>query len=74
MLEGEKYNPIMLDIFSIGVIFFNMFFGDFPFQKASKKDSAYKCIMNGSLDKFWKYHIKKSGFDKISDEFKDLFE
>ena len=73
--EGEKYNPMMLDIFSCGVVLFTMMFGNYPFAKATKRDAAYKCIINGGFDKFWKHHEKKSGIDKsISDEFKDLFQ
>ena len=38
--EGEKYNPMMLDIFSCGVVLFTMMFGNYPFAKATKRDAA----------------------------------
>ena len=75
MHAGQEYDPMMLDIFSCGVVLFTMLFGDYPFAQATERDARYKCILKGDFDVFWKYHGKKSGCDKvISNEFKELFQ
>jgi len=69
IVEGKIYDGRKADIFSLGVIFYTLLQGTFPFIKPSKNDLHYNLIINGQYEQFWKFR----GCDGISDEFKDLF-
>ena len=54
-------------MFSLGVIFFIVVVGLFPFGEAKRDDYFYNLIMQGQFEKYW----KKIGVE-CSPEFKDL--
>ena len=49
--EGDK-----IDIFSAGVILFNMVMAIPPFKSATPTDQYYKLLVQNKLDKFWEAH------------------
>ena len=44
-----------------------------PFTKAHPKDSFYKLIGGGRVDKYWEIMTKDEPKEFLSDKFKDLF-
>ena len=76
MWENTLYNGIKADIFSLGVIAFNLVTGKHSFQDNSKKtDPIYNLILNdtdGTYKEYWdkiNKHIKV----QLSDNFKNLY-
>lgn len=49
--EGDK-----IDIFSAGVILFNMVTATPPFKSATPNDQYFKLLVQNKLDKFWEAH------------------
>ena len=77
MWENPPYNGIKADIFSLGVIAFNLVTGKHSFQDNSKKtDPIYNLILNdtdGTYKEYWdkiNKHIKV----QLSDNFKNLYQ
>ena len=67
----------MADLFSLGVIIFNLVTGCMPFEEARLEDPTYKYICNYIQSKFWSRHElhaaeEETGTDAFSPEFKDL--
>ena len=62
------------DMFSLGVLIFQLFIGRLPFMKASATDDHYKFIMNGDWATFWKIHPGKDALNALSNpsEFKKM--
>lgn len=60
-MKGEWYDGKATDIFTAGVILFQMIVGVPPFQRATSSDPWYKWIWNGEFDKFWRIHEVKKG-------------
>lgn len=70
---GEWYDGKASDIFTAGIILFQMILGVAPFQRATSKDLWYKWIWTGEYDKFWKLHESKQGAKfTIKPELKEL--
>lgn len=63
-----KYMGAMADIFSLGVILFNLVTRLPPFNKAEISDSYYRLIASNRADVFWKYC---QSFN-LSEELKEL--
>ena len=70
MFLNKPYNGIKADIFSLGVILFNLATGKIGFIEANINDLYYKYIINRHYSKYWKKVQKKIG--KIPDELKTL--
>ena len=66
--DGEK-----ADIFSLGVILFNLKTCNQGFENASIDDPFYQFIKEGKIDNYWKILKQKKGIDGLSEEFKNLY-
>jgi len=64
MLECKNYDGIENDIFSCGVILFVMCAGSPPFREARMSDPWYKNFLVGSIESFWKYHLRTKNFSE----------
>ena len=66
------------DIFSLGVLLFEMVVGQPPFLNAAPEDSCYRMFyIQKRVPRFWKIHRKTRELDSqnlLSNEFKDLIE
>jgi len=72
MERKDSYYGMQVDIFSLGVILFNMCTGNDPFNVATKQDKEYlDLVLMDHAHYFWQNHEKKINF-KLSDEFKSL--
>ena len=73
------YDGFKADIFSLGVILFNLYLGKKPFTKANEKDDAYQYIIYGDYKKYWKIFTDSfKEHEKLKDlkdfeNFKDIF-
>ena len=65
------YDGIKVDIFSLGVILFNLVTKKLGFIRANKNDPYYIYIMTNKFKTYWKKVKKQVG--EISEELKDLF-
>ena len=67
---GSEYNGQLADLFSCGVILFQMVVGQPPFEKANQQDPRYRLLIRGDFPMFWKqYETLNRIFTK---DFKDL--
>ena len=73
ILANQPYNGEKADIFSLGIILFNLVSGKKPFYSADKYDRFYGLIVKGKNDRFWKEIVRMLGIIDFSNEFKDLF-
>ena len=64
------YDGIKSDIFSMGVLFFVITVGRFPFEMCSYSDRYYRFIMNKKYEDFWRCFKKYN----LSKEFRNLME
>ena len=74
-LLDKKYNPIKADIFSLGVVLFNLVVGFTGFLRATEKDENYCYIKENtekSKEKYWK-KVKSKFNISPSDLFKKLY-
>ena len=53
VLAGLNYQPMMADLFSIGVILFCMYTGNKPFKQANYSDKFFAKIANYDHNQFW---------------------
>ena len=67
------YNGSKADIFSLGVILFNLVTGKKGFNMAKNTDLLYRCIRNNHINEYWKLLFKKINNINLSQEFKDLY-
>ena len=76
--KNNLYNGFKADIFSLGVILFNLYTGNSPFQEAKKEDKAFIYFILGEYEVYWtKFTKAKKGHEKFKDlkdfeKFKDL--
>lgn len=52
--NSKSFDGRQADVFSMGVLIFNMLVGRFPFDKATSKDPWYSHMMKNNKDEFWK--------------------
>ena len=70
ILAKRPYNGEKADIFSLGIILFNLVSGKKPINSADKYDLFFGLMAKGKYDIFWKQIL---GIIDLSNEFKDLF-
>ena len=71
---SESYKGIDADIFSLGVVLFNLMTGNYGFGVSVHKDPFYNLIINKFDKKYWnKIAIKVSRISELSEEFKTLY-
>lgn len=68
--KNKCYNGVKIDIFSLGVILFNIVTGLYSFNEAKYNDPLYKFIKENKYNQFWK---KLTQVKNVSEEFKKLF-
>ena len=56
LILGSKYQGIVADMFALGVVFFMMYAGQAPFQKADFDDPLFYLIALNKHETFFKYH------------------
>lgn len=66
--QSKMYDGRAADVFSLGCVIFNMLYGQFPFDKATKKDKSYCHIIKRDISTFW----ERVDDITVSDEAKDL--
>ena len=71
VFENKPYDGIRADIFSLGVVMMYLATNKQCFRYASPKESNYRYIVSGKLDKFWGRVDKQC--NGTSKELKDLF-
>ena len=70
----EPYKGIDADIFSLGVVLFNLVTGNFGFGIAIQKDAFYNLIVKKFDKKYWDtISSKLPQLLEVSDEFKNLY-
>ena len=66
--DGEK-----ADIFSLGVILFNLRTAKFGFQKAKEDDDLYKHIKKGEIKTYWIKLGNSININDLTEDFKNLY-
>ena len=78
VIEKKEYDGEKADIFSTGVLIFNILTGKIPFpiakvyNEGSKIKLLYRFIKEKDEKNYWET-LKEEGIDGLSPEFKDLF-
>lgn len=67
----KSYDGFKVDIFSLGVILFNLVTGKFGFSRASKSDILYRNLIIKHYHNYWNLLSKQ--VDGVSEEFKKLY-
>ena len=72
--EDLTYQPLVADLFALGVTFFNFVLGTMPFHEAKISDPYFRALCSYEQINFWRMHERKLPNDRapIPDEFKDL--
>ena len=52
----HSYQPVIVDLFSFGVILFSLYSASMPFEKTDCKDRRFRLLVKGKYREFWKYH------------------
>jgi len=69
MWEEGEYDGIKSDIFSLGVVLFNLVTGEFGFDEAKARDPNYIYIKMEYYEEYWSYFNNY----ELSKEFKELY-
>ena len=59
LLLDCKYQPMIADIFALGVVIFALYTGVLPFGKAMLEDPYYELICMRKTELFWRAHEKR---------------
>ena len=70
IFKNKCYNGAKIDIFSLGVILFDIVTGLVSFKEAKYNDPLYKFIKGNNYNQFWN---KLAQVKNVSEEFKKLF-
>ena len=73
MFNNQPYNGSKADIFSLGVILFNLVTGRFGFNNADNHDPNYQFIRNNLINQYWNNLANEINNFNLSQEFKDLY-
>ena len=75
MLAKKPYNGIKADIFSLGVLLFNIVTGEYGFDNAEYRDEKYRLLdkEDGNYDEYWNKIRQTVTKKSLSKEFKDLY-
>ena len=71
ILGQVAYQPVMADLFALGVILYILHTGREPFGTASSSDDLYKFFAHNQQKGYWTYQEKCMG-TQLSTNFKDL--
>ena len=72
MWKIRKYTGVEADIFSLGVLLFNLVSAKCGFGKATNNDPYYSLIIDGTYKAYWEL-VEKAINLTPSDNFKDLY-
>ena len=70
IFKSKYYDGVKIDIFSLGVILFDIVTGLVSFKEAKYNDPLYKFIKGNNYNQFWS---KLTQVKNVSEEFKKLF-
>ena len=73
ILGQVEYQPVMADMFALGVIVYILHTGREPFEMAKSNDNLYKFFAHNQHRGFWDFQERSLGA-QLSTEFKDLIE
>ena len=73
MLENSKYIGSKADIFSLGVILFNLATGMYGFVTSKRNDIYYGYIVSNDSKRYWQKIDEHINISELSQEFKDLY-
>ena len=73
MFNHQPYNGSKADIFSLGVILFNLVTGIRGFNEAKINDKFYRYILNNHINEYWNNLPNEINNLNLSQEFKDLY-
>lgn len=73
MHKQLPYKGDKADIFSLGIILFNLVTGKFGFLRATDNDHYYSYIIKGKIDEYWNKLPHEIKNIKYSDDFKNLY-
>ena len=73
MYIKENYDGEKADIFSLGVILFNIRTGKMGFKEAKEDNKYYKYIKEGKTKVYWQKIEKNMKINDLTEEFKNLF-
>ena len=71
ILGQVAYQPVMADLFALGVILYILHTGREPFRTATSSDNLYKFFAYSQQKGYWSYQEKCMG-TQLSTNFKDL--
>ena len=75
MLGKKPFNGIKADIFSLGVVLFEIVTGEYGFDNANYEDKKYRLLdkEDGNYDEYWNKIRQTVTKKNLSEEFKDLY-
>ena len=72
-IEGKYHDTFKDDIFSLGVLLFNLVAADFGFELSNDSDTNYKKIKYCNFEQYWKDMEIEKKILNLSPEFKKFF-
>ena len=73
MFKNKGYDGEKADIFSLGVILFNLRTGKFGFTEAKEDNDWYKYIKEGLINSYWEKIGQNVNITDLSEDFKNLY-
>ena len=71
--EEKEYSGDKVDIFSLGVVLFNLVIGSLGFVTSEESDEYYNEIKTGTYEKYWKKISVVINKEELSTDFKNLY-
>eukprot|EP01084_Bolivina_argentea_P130106 229709_1 len=66
IVNGEMFNPVKADMYSLGMILFKMFTGYLPYKQPEKTDEGYMALKQNGLRKYFKENNFLKGINKYT--------